>query len=71
MSLRLLANVFHTSQGRAAMKDADKATSLIEFCNISFDSCNVKVATHAAIVLFNYLLAFENESKKHLHGVLQ
>ena len=64
MSLKLLANVFSTAQGRASMTDADKARALIEFCNLSFTSCNPKVVIHAGLVLFNYLLAFENENKK-------
>ena len=64
MSLKLLANVFATAQGRASMRDQDKARSLIEFCNLSLGSCNPKVAIHAGLVLFNYLLAFETESKK-------
>jgi len=46
------------------MRDQDKARSVIEFCNLSIASCNPKVAIHAGLVLFNYLLAFETESKK-------
>lgn len=64
MSLKFLANVFSTPQGRASMRDPEKARAVIEFCNLSFGSCNPKVAIHAGLVLFNYLLAFETESKK-------
>ena len=64
MSLKLLANIFSTSKGKDVMRDPEKANSLIGFCNISFTSCNNKVAIHAALVLFNYLLVFEKESKK-------
>lgn len=64
MSLKMLANIFTTPKGRASMTDPDKRGSLIEFCTKSFSSCNPKVVSHAAIVLFNYLLAFESESKK-------
>lgn len=48
-----------------------KASYLIEFCNTSFKSCNQKVAFHAAVVLFNYLLAFETESKKPYNHILE
>ena len=71
MSLKLLANVFKTSKGRASMQDPEKAKALIEFCNKSFSSCNHKVAFHAALVLFNYLLAFENQSKVQYQALLQ
>ena len=70
MSLKMLANIFTTPKGRAAMYDPEKRGSLIEFCTKSFSSCNPKVVSHAAIVLFNYLLAFESESKKDIQGLL-
>jgi len=71
MSLKLLANVFATPKGRASMTDEEKARSLIEFCNKSFTSCNHKVAFHAALVLFNYLLAFETVNKRGVLPLLQ
>ena len=71
MCLKLLANVFTTAKGRASMRDKAKASYLIEFCNTSFKSCNPKVTFHAAIVLFNYLLAFETESKKPYNHLLE
>uniref|UniRef100_A0A7S3I6U0 PUL domain-containing protein n=1 Tax=Favella ehrenbergii TaxID=182087 RepID=A0A7S3I6U0_9SPIT len=71
MSLKLLANVFATAKGRASMRDEERARALIGFCNISFTSCNQKVIIHAALVLFNYLLAFEKESKKNVHAFLE
>ena len=70
MSLKMLANIFTTPKGRAAMHDPEKRGSLIVFCTMSFSSCNPKVVSHAAIVLFNYLLAFESESKKDILGLL-
>ena len=71
MSLKLLANIFSTSKGKDVMRDPEKANSLIGFCNISFTSCNNKVAIHAALVLFNYLLVFEKENKKAQEPMLQ
>ena len=71
MSLRFLANIFHTPKGRAQMADAERAKSLIEFCTRSFSSCNHKIVFHAGLVLFNYLLCFEKEGKKHLQSVLE
>ena len=71
MSLKMLANIFTTPKGRASMQDADKRGSLIEFCTKSFGSCNPKVVSQAGIVLFNYLLAFESESKKPIQGLLE
>lgn len=53
------------------MTDPEKSTSLIEFCNKSFTSCNHKVVFHTALVLFNYLLAFEKVSKKDLKPILE
>ena len=70
MSLKMLANIFTTPKGRATMHDPEKRGSLINFCTMSFSSCNPKVVSHAAIVLFNYLLAFESESKKDILGML-
>ena len=70
MSLKMLANIFTTPKGRAAMHDPEKRDNLIDFCTKSFSSCNPKVVSHAAIVLFNYLLAFESESKKLIQGLL-
>ena len=71
MSLKLLANVFATPKGRASMSDPERAKSLIEFCTKSFNSCNHKVAFHAAIVLFNYLLAFESLNKRSILTLLE
>ena len=71
MGLKLLANIFATPKGRAAMADEAKAMYLIEFCAQSMSSCNPKVTFHAAITLFNYLLAFENSSRKPLQEVLE
>ena len=71
MCLKLLANVFTTAKGRASMRDQAKASYLIEFCNTSFKSCNQKVSFHAAVVLFNYLLAFETETKKPYNQLLE
>jgi len=53
------------------MQNAEKRNSLIEFCTKSFGSCNPKVVSHAGIVLFNYLLAFESESKKDIQTLLE
>ena len=53
------------------MQDGEKRGCLIEFCTKSFGSCNPRVVSHAGIVLFNYLLAFENESKKDIQGLLE
>ena len=41
----------------------ERGKALIEFCNKSFSSCNPKVVYHAALVLFNYLLTFEKDTK--------
>ena len=71
MSLKMLANIFSTARGRASMTDPEKSRSLIEFCNKSFTSCNHKVIFHTALVLFNYLLAFEKVSKKDLQPILE
>lgn len=58
-----MANFFATNKGRAVMQDVERGKALIEFCNMSFASCNSKVVFTAALVLFNYLLAFEGDSK--------
>ena len=71
MSLKLLANIFATSKGKAVMLDEEKARALIGFCNISFTSCNPKVSIHAALVLFNYLLITENENKRSYQSFLE
>jgi len=41
--LKMLANLFHTSEGKQAMQDSDKVQSLIEFCTRSLFSCDAKV----------------------------
>lgn len=64
MSLKMLANVFSTGQGKSVMQDIDRGQALIDFCNKSFASCNPKVVFHAAIVLFNYLLSYERDHKQ-------
>ena len=63
MALKMLANVFSTAAGRIVIHDPEKAMALIQFCNQSMTSCNPKVTIHAALVLFNFLLVTENESK--------
>ena len=67
----MLANIFHTSQGRAAMQDLERGKNLVEFCSKSFASCNPKVVFYAAIVLFNYLLCYEKDTKKDLQTQLE
>ena len=44
---------------------------MIEFCNKSFSSCNPKVVYHGALVLFNYLMTYESDTKAKLQGVLE
>ena len=53
------------------MQDVDKGKELIAFCNKSFASCNPKVIYHAALVLFNYLMTYESDTKKKLQEVLE
>ena len=53
------------------MTDTAKAVYLVEFCAQSMSSVNPKVTFHAAITLFNYLLTFENASRKPLQEVLE
>ena len=67
----MLANIFHTAAGRAEMQDLERGKHLVEFCSNSFASCNPKVVFYAAIVLFNYLLCFEKDSKKDLQANLE
>lgn len=67
----MLANIFLTQESRAAMQNIDKGRELIEFCNKSFSSCNHKVVYHAALVLFNFLMCFERDSKTKLQAVLE
>ena len=71
MALKMMANMFSTQQGRTVMQDLDRGSSLIDFCNKSFSSCNHKVVYHAALVLFNFLLSYEADTKKKLQGVLE
>jgi len=71
VSLKLLANIFTTASGRAWISDSERTEALIDFCNQSFKSCNTKVVIHAALVLFNYLLAFDSTNKKDLQPVLE
>lgn len=66
MSLKMLANIFSTPEGRTVMQSIEKGSEIVEFCNKSFSSCNAKVVYHAALVLFNYLMCFEGDSKKKL-----
>ena len=70
MGLKILANIFTTASGKKAMENPERATSLVDFCNKSFGSCNHKVAYHSALVLFNYLLAFENKDTTEIQPVL-
>ena len=71
MSLKLLANIFVTNEGRSAMQDIERGRELIQFCNMSFASCNHKVIYHASLVLFNFLLAFELDNKRELQRILE
>ena len=71
MALKMLANVFSTSTGRIVMHNSEKAMALIQFCNQSMQSCNPKVTIHAALVLFNFLLTFENDSKQEYNEELK
>ena len=48
------------------MQDQEKGLQIVEFCNKSFHSVNQKVIYHTSMVLFNYLLCYERENKKHL-----
>ena len=66
MSLKMLSNVFSTPEGRSVMQDLEKGKALIAFCYKSLGSCNHKVVYHSTLVLFNYLLAYESDSKKKL-----
>lgn len=61
-SLKFLANMFATDEGKKIMQDISNATDLIEFCSKSMDNCNQKVIYYAALVMFNVLLCFK-ESK--------
>ena len=53
------------------MQDESKGLQLVEFCSKSFTSINPKVVYHAGLVLFNYLLCFQKESKKNLQNELE
>lgn len=66
VSLKFLANIYQTSQGKQVMQDLERGTDLIEFCAKSFSSCNDKVIYHAALVLFNHMLCFDQDNKKPL-----
>lgn len=70
MGLKILANIFTTASGKKALEDIEHARMLVDFCNKSFGSCNVKVVYHAALVLFNYLLVFENAELAEIQPVL-
>ena len=71
MALKMLANIFFSQTGRNMMQDIDKGKTLITFCSKSFASCNSKVVTHAGFVFFNYLMAYEADSKKKLQEELE
>lgn len=71
MCLKMLANVFATQKGRALMQDLERGRQLVAFCNTSLRSVNVKVQLHTALVLFNYVLCFEKDSKKPLQPLLE
>lgn len=70
-SLKFLANIFQTQEGKSLMQSLDKGTEMIDFCTKSFLSCNEKVVYHAAMVLFNYILCFESDNKKSLQPSLE
>jgi len=53
------------------MQDIQRGKSLIAFCSASVSSCNLKITHHAALVLFNYLLAYEADDKQKLQQVLE
>jgi len=59
----MLANLFASGKGRSVMQDLERGKALIAFCNKSFASCNAKVVYHAGLVLFNYLMCYEGDSK--------
>jgi proline dehydrogenase len=65
-SLKFLANIFQTSEGKSIMQDVDKSIELIDFCAKSFTSCNDKIIYHAALVLFNEILCFQSDDKQAL-----
>ena len=71
MSLRLLANIFASEKGRAAMQSIERGKSLISFCSKSFASCNTQVVLTSAYVLFNYLMTYEADSKSKLQQELE
>ena len=71
MCLKTLANVFATQKGRALMQDLERGRQLVAFCNTSLRSVNVKVQLHTALVLFNFVLCFEKDSKKPLQPLLE
>lgn len=70
-SLKFLANIFQTAQGKSIMQSVDKSIELIDFCTKSFSSCNDKIVYHAAMVLFNEMLCFESDAKKSLQPALE
>ena len=53
------------------MQDLDRSKTLLDLCTKSFGSCNQKVVYHAALVMFNYLLSFEGDSKNKLQANLE
>ena len=67
----MLANIFSSEKGRKVMQNIERGKALISFCSKSFASCNPKVVYHAALVLFNYLMCYEGDSKTKLQSELE
>ena len=64
ISLKMLGNIYQTDSGKEFMQGEEAGTTLMNFCNFSFDSVNPKVVFTAAVVLFNHILTSKRE--KHL-----
>jgi len=58
LTLKFLANIYQTQNGRDLMQDPVKSSQIIAFVNFSFGSANQKTIYHTAMLLFNHLLCF-------------
>lgn len=47
-----------------------KSIALVEFCTVSFNSCNPKVVATASMVLFNHLLCYQSPDRSNIESAL-
>jgi hypothetical protein len=61
VSLKMLANIYQTSEGQDFVSDSQVGSQLVQFCEYSLHSANPKTRYTAAVVLFNHVLTSKRD----------